>query len=369
MPYRYLSICLCLLYSFLHSGTASAQEIGETTTVRQAVVKEIRQAVGTVRPRTETRIESQITARILEMRIHPGAHVRRGDVLVVLDTRELASRRDQARQAIATATAATRQAQQEEAAARAEFTKAESHYRRIHALFASGTVAKSELDQAEAAYARAEADLYRAADGISGASASENRASTMLEEAQIAMDYGIIHALDDGEVVRREAEPGDLAIPGKALAILQTGSSLRLEAQVPEGLIQKIRPGSYLPVTISALPGLTLNGTVEEVVPAADPQSRTVEVRVGLPSVSGLYLDLYPGMFGRLLVPVGERTTLLAPSRAISRVGQLETVRVLHDGVPMPVYVKTGKVHGDDVEILSGLRGGETILLEAAHVR
>lgn len=370
----FLRLLLLWAAVFAVFGTpyAQAQETPATAVARIALLPETRQAVGTVRPRTETRIEAQITARILEIRAQSGSRVHRGDVLVVLDTRELEARSGQAQQDISSAAASTRQARQALAAAEAEFVKAEAHYRRIRTLHETGTVARSEMDQAEAAYAQAEAEVRRARDGVSGAQSAEARAGKMREQAQIALEYGEIRALDDGEVVRREAEPGDLAFPGKPLLVLQTGGSLRLEAQVREGLIGRVRPGTPLSVVIGSLSDVPLTGTVEEVIPAADPLSRTFEVRVGLPAVP----DLYPGMFGRLLIPVGETETVLVPAAAVSRVGQLETVRVRDGERETPVYVKTGRTYPagqsgtyDEVEILSGLRGGETVVLEAGYAR
>lgn len=347
----------------------TAQAGPETAVAHVATVTETQQAVGTIRPRTETRIEAQITARILEMRVRTGNKVKKGEVLVILDTRELESRRQQAQQAISSANAATQQSRQAKAAAQAAFTKVEAQYKRIRALFDTNAVAKSEMDQAEAAYAQAEADLKQATEGVSGAMAAEGRSRNMLEEAGIALDYGIIRALDDGEVVRREAEPGDLAFPGKTLLVLQTGGSLRLEAQVREGLIRQVRTGTRLQVAISALGDASLEGIVEEVVPAADPLSRTFEVRIGLPADTGAYATLYPGMFGRAFIPVGERKTVLVPAQAVTRVGQLESVRILKGDEATSVYIKTGLRHGDEVEVLSGLNGGETLMLERGNAQ
>ena len=71
-----------------------------------------------------------------------------------------------------------------------------------------------------------------------------------------------------------------------------------------------------------------------------------------------------PGMFGRLLVPVGDRKVILVPKRAIRRIGQLEVVTVETDGKWQRIFVKTGRVIGDKVEVLSGLHGDEKVALE-----
>ena len=166
-------------------------------------------------------------------------------------------------------------------------------------------------------------------------------------------------------MAQRHVEPGDLAFPGKALLYLQTRGSLRLEALVREGLINRVRPGTELVVEIAALEQ-SVTGVVEEIVPSGDPRTRTFVVKVGMPPLSGAY----PGMFGRLLVPLDARETVLVPLAAVRRTGQVETVEVLdtrlEPPVWRPVYVKTGRVLGDRVEILSGRGGGEAVALPDA---
>ncbi len=227
-------------------------------------------------------------------------------------------------------------------------------------LYSQKAVAKSELDSARSTFLQAEAEHLRAVEGLAGAEASELKAKRVVEQAEINMDYTEIKALADGEVSKRSAEPGDLAYPNKTLLYVQTGGTMRLEALVREGLINNVRPGTKLPVVITALDKRT-DGTVEEVVPSGDPQTRTFLVKVGLPDLPGLY----PGMFGRLLVPMGERKTLVIPKAAVKSVGQLETVEVVTQSdmgnFIRSVYVRTGLSRGDLVEILSGLKIGENV--------
>ena len=101
--------------------------------------------------------------------------------------------------------------------------------------------------------------------------------------------------------------------------------------------------------------------TVEEIVPYADPQTRTFLVKAALPAMDGLY----PGMFGRLRIPVQERQVVAAPKAAIRRVGQLELVTVKENGGWKQRFVKTGNaVDASLVEVLSGLNGNEIVAIE-----
>ena len=327
---------------------------------RVVSIVEYYEAVGTVRPRVETKVTSQVQAKVLDVKVTPGQQVKKGDLLVLLDSRELESRLEQAQQGKENTLAAKRQAQRAIDAASAAFEETKSQYGRIKALYAKKAVASSEMDEAEASYLKAEASLSRAREELSGAEASVRQAGKKVEEAEISLSYARILAHEDGEVARRDVESGDLAVPGTALLYLQTSGSLRLEAQVRESLINRVRPGTELGVEIGAL-GESVKGVVEEIVPSGDPRTRTFLVKIGLPAMPGVY----PGMFGRLLVPMDEHEVVVVPAIAIRRSGQIETVDVLDDAgskeVWRSVFVKSGRKRGGMMEILSGLKGGEVI--------
>jgi len=332
---------------------------GQTVQASIETITEFYEAVGTVRPQTETSIEAQVTGRILEILVRPGDRVSKGKLLIVLDSRESQARLDQARQGMMSAMARREQAKQAVTAAEAVYAQAESEFERVKVYFDSEAATSQDLEKAESVYLQARAGVQRAQDGLRGAEAGVKQAKNIVEGAEVALDYTRITAPEDGEVAKRLAEPGDLAWPGKPLVVLQTREALRLEALIREGLIHHVQPGTSLQVVVGAI-NKTLTGEVEEVVPSADPMTRTFLVKVGLPE----YKELFPGMFGRLLVPIEERRVIVVPETAIMRVGQLEMVAVKTEMGWQRIYVKTGKkLMGDKVEILSGLTGNELLAL------
>lgn len=333
-------------------------------TVRASIQKitEYYHAVGTVRPHTETRIEAQISGKILKILVRPGDNVSKGDTMVLLDSRESQARLDRARHGLISATARKEHARQGIIAAQAGFAEAESSFRRIKRYFDSEAATAQDLEQAESDFLQAKARLGQAGDALKEAAAGVRQAEKVVEESKIALGYTKIVAPEQGEVAKRLSEPGDLAWPGKPLLVLQTRGDLRLEALVREGLIHRVSPGTQVQVVVDAL-SKTLNGKVEEMVPSADPMTRTFLVKVGLPDEKGLF----PGMFGRLKVPVKHEEVVVAPKGAIKRIGQLEVVRIKTQGKWQQVFVKTGREIGAMVEILSGLKGDETLALEGGN--
>lgn len=333
---------------------------GQTAIAEVRETDRVYEAVGTVRPKTESRIEARVTGQVLNVQVSPGDQVTKGALLVSLDSRQLTSRLDQAQQALKSAQAGREQARHALDAARAGFKQAQANYKRVKSYFESQAATAQDLEAAESTFRQAEAGVKRAEEGLAAAKAGILQARAVVKESAISIEYTRILAPEDGVVLNRFVVPGDLALPGKPLVTLRTSSALRLEAYVREGLIAHVAPGASLEVDIETLNRLVA-ATVEEIVPYADPNSRTFLVKAAMPTVKGLY----PGMFGKLRIPVGRQRIVTVPWSAVRRVGQLALVRVQVGDRWQARYVKTGLRLGDAVEILSGLDGTETIGWEA----
>ena len=328
----------------------------ETVKAVQETITEFYEAVGTVRPRQEISVESQVQGRIVEVLVGPGDTVKERDRLVVLDNREFRARLDSAKQMIVSARARKEQALQAVKAAEAAFTQAEAAHKRVLTYYKAEAATRQQLEEAESVFQQAGAGVKQALDGLKAAESGIRQAEKGVEEARIVQNYTEIRSNAAGEVAKRLVEPGDMAFPGKPLVVLQTRGTLRLEALLPEGLIDRVEMGKELDVNLDALKR-KLKGRVTEMVPFADPSTRSFLVKVDLPAEKGLY----PGMFGRLLVPVGKISLVWIPEKALRRVGQLEMVAARMGNDWTKIYVTTGKSFDGRLEILSGLNGGEEI--------
>jgi multidrug efflux pump subunit AcrA (membrane-fusion protein) len=102
-----------------------------------------------------------------------------------------------------------------------------------------------------------------------------------------------------------------------------------------------------------------MHGRLVEIVPSADSSSRTITARVALPFTQ----NVFPGLFGRMTIPVGEHARIMIPQLAVLHVGQLAMVGVDEAGVLRRRSVQVGRIIGDQVEILSGLAAGEKVSL------
>ncbi len=333
-----------------------AIDVKNTDTAKIEKATQWYDAVGTIRPRTETSIESQVPAQIIKVMIASGSKVKRGDTLFVLDSRQFSARLGSAKEGLKAAQAAREQANQGLIAAKANFAQAESEYARVKKYFETEAATRQQLEQAKANFITAQSSVKQAREALIAAEAGIKQAGEGINEANIAQGYTVIKAPDSGEILRRMAEPGDMAMPGKPLAVMRTSGALRIEVFVREGLISKVSPGMELNVEIKTL-GSQAKAIVNEVVPYADPKTRTFLVKAQLPPMEGVF----PGMYGKLLIPVSENDVVTIPAKAVKTVGQIQTVLVKDKERWTSRFIKTGLAMGDRVEVLSGLSGHETV--------
>jgi RND family efflux transporter MFP subunit len=313
--------------------------------VQRTNIPDVLDAVGTVRSDQSSVLASQMMGNIVEIRVHEGDRVQRGEVLARIDE-------TQAHAALDRATAALSASQQQLVAAESDLGLAESTLKRYQTLYDRKSVSPQEFDEVKARQQSAVARRDMA-------QAEQAQAKAALLQAQTAFEYTRIRAPFDGIVTGKKADTGMLASPGMPILTVEDVLRHRLEATINESDLRYVHIGQPAPVFIDALGEMPWQGRVAEIVPAADPASRTFLVKVGLPVDN----RLRSGLFGHAQFARGERTSLLIPRSAIVERGQLQGVLILDDNrVASLHYVTLGKPAGEQVEVLAGLQGGERLV-------
>jgi RND family efflux transporter MFP subunit len=316
---------------------------------RIVAVPETLEMVGTVRSRVSAVVSARIAGTVSVLRVREGDRVQKGQLLAQLEAGENAA-------AAAGAFAGGDEARRglEEAVARRNL--ADATFERFQRLYDEQAVTRQELDVrktekevAAHAAARAEARLKQAEEGARAA-------------ATVA-GYARIVAPIPGVVTARQVDPGASVFPAQPLMTIEDGGNFQLELAVPESLAARIRPGTAVQVTLDAL-NANFSAPIAEVVPVADPATRTLTAKVMLARQG-----LRSGMFGRAAVPLGTSMNgMFLPKRALVERGALTSVWVVsQDSIARMRLVKTGKVVGDRVEILSGLTAGERVVTSGAE--
>ena len=314
-------------------------------TVQRTTIPDTLDAVGTLQAAQTSQLSSQIMGNIVEMRVKEGDRVKRGEVLAVLEDA-------QPQAAVQQATAAENAAQQEIVAADSDYSLAEATFKRYQDLYNKKSVSPQEFDEVKAREQAASARRALAQAGLAQAQAA-------LAQARTTLGYTRVRAPFDGVVTEKRADPGTLANPGMVLLVVEDQRRFRLEASVDEGDIHLIKLGQAVPVTLDSLPGAQFNGRAAQIVPVADPASRSFIVKVELPADA----RLRSGLFGRAHIARGERQAILVPHSALVERGQLQGVYVVgEDQVASLRYITLGQITGEQVEALSGLQSGERVV-------
>lgn len=309
----------------IEPGTAAIATIDVSAAVPVRLVSGLvlEPVPASVEAKEATVISSRLLARITSVKVRAGDYVEAGQLLLELEKGDLQARAQQAREQVRSV--------------EARLTETKQNLKRAEELHKRGLIAVADRDAARADAASMAADL--------------SSARQALEEAEAAVGFSEIRSPIAGRVVERFAEPGDTASPGAILLSLYNPFSLWVEARVREQLAISLEKGAEVQVEIPAV-NQRYKAKVAEIVPAADPGSRTFMVKTVLPSGP----SLLPGMYARLLVPAGEHTRALIPQARVARVGQLDVVWVVEDGRVLRRFVRLGQSTDDGmVEVLSGL--------------
>lgn len=298
---------------------------------------------GVVEAVRQTVIAAQVPGAVVALDVKAGDRVRAGQVLLRLDARA------------AEQTAAAGDAQVR--AARAAQEVATRDFERQRQLFAQNYISRAALDQAEAQYKAAQA---QAAAQLANAGAARTQSG-----------FYVVKAPYDGVVADVAVVLGDMAMPGRSLLTVYDPAALRVKAAIP----QTAAAGLGEAAARAEIPGVTAGPVAPartQVLPAVDPATHTLELRLDLPAgIRGAV----PGMFARAWLPAAATADarLFVPARSVLRRAELTGVYVVGaDGRPLLRQVRLGRAEGDRIEVLSGVAAGERVALEpqaAARIR
>jgi RND family efflux transporter MFP subunit len=342
MDFRFRSVPMLAMAVALACGEVPAAEsstdvttadVGTTLVLRDTLLTEVTEVSAVAEPLVTATLATKVMGQVLTVLPREGESVPVGAVLVRLDARDIAARREQAQAAMRGAEAALQDAAR--------------HAARIRALHADSAAAKAQLDAAETGLARAE----QAALGARAA----------VTEVDVLADYANVRAPFRGVVVRRFVDAGAFVTPGMPLLQIEDASTLRVVAAVAPLVARSLRRGTSVRVSIE---GVDATGVVEGIVPVAGASLSNVQVLV-----DNARQRFSSGSAASLSLTGGTRTALLVPTKALVRSGDLAGVRMRSAGTTVTRWVRLGREHDGFTEILSGLVSGDTIVVPTVPVK
>ncbi len=300
--------------------------------------------------------------RIDQILVEEGDRVRKGQVLATLNSSVLQAQLQQAEARLQSGDVGISQKKAALNKAQATYKEAMANLKRYEDLSKQGAISRQDLLARQTQAQGAQSDLEQAQLAIQTASGSsaEYRAQVEQYRAQIAQTQ--ILAPDDGMISRRDAHLGAIVSSGTPLFAMVRDSRLELRAQVPEVDLPKIRIGQSVKVSSDADTNMSANGRVRIISPQVDDKTRLGTVRIDIPATRAMR----PGMFVRGQVALGERQAIQVPAQAVLSQDDSAQVFVLKGEQVQARTVTTGIRNTDKVEILSGLRPGEQVVVAGA---
>ena len=349
--------------------------------------------VGTITARQEATLSPKVSAQIAQMGLLKNRAVHRGDVLAVLESRDLTAQRAEAEAALREAqigVANTGQgaipltnAQDVKAVRDAQGTldNARKTYERRKALYDQGGISKKDLEASQLDVTKAEDDLRLAEKSASlhkgttnpsdlaTAQSKAQQAAQHLAALQAQAGYATIRAPFDGVIGDQFLFQGDFANAGTKLLTIADTSTIIVKAPLSVDASMRVHAGDAATIQPDSLPGVTLQGTVSLVGSAADPQSRAVELWIALPNPDG---RLRPNSAARVTINSGNvANAIIVPTAAVTldaTNANSGTVMVVDSkSIAHEVKVTTGAHSRERTQITSGLHGGETVVIEGNY--
>lgn len=336
--------------------TVPAREISSQT------ASTVLNASGYVTARRQATVSSKFTGKVVDVLIEEGMEVEKDQVLARLDDSNLAT-------SFALAEAQLRSAETSLKETQALLNEARSNFTRTRNLLDRGLSSEAEMDRARAASESLAAQLERK-------QADVRVAEKQLDVYRQQLDDTIIRAPFAGVVVAKNAQPGEMISPISAgggftrtgIGTIVDMSSLEVEIDVNEAYINRVGPGQEVVATLDAYPDWSIPAHVIAIIPTADRQRATVEVRVG-------FDELDPRILPDMGVKVafqeagnsasGGQAGVVVPQSAVSESGGKSYVLLLAGGLVERRAISTAGERGKEILVISGIAGGDKVIVDA----
>ncbi len=317
-------------------------------------------ASGYVVAQRKAAVASKITGRLVALYVSEGSQVKKGQVIARLENEDTEAAREQAKASLSVANANLEQA-------RSELKDATLTYNRNKRLIANGAISQVEYENSEIRHNRAKAV-------VDSAEATIKVNSAALKSATVAEDYAIIRSPFDAVVLTKNADIGDIVTPLGAAANAKAAvvtiadmTSLEVEADVSESNLSLIKSGQPCQIQLDALPESRFNGVVKTIVPTADRSKASIMVKVA-------FIDNDPSILPEMSAKVAFLSRPVKPEEmkprtaldrnAVINRNNRNVAYLVKEDKAVETTVSVGEQFGDMIEILSGLKSGDKVVLK-----
>jgi multidrug efflux system membrane fusion protein len=353
-----LAVVLAVLLAACAKKEATESAPAVSVRVAKAEVGAIAQPielVGVITARQEAGVAAKIGGQIAEMPLLKNRAVHAGDLLARIEARDVAAQRAEASAAVTTARDAIPPAE-------AALATARRTAERRAELYAKGGISKKDLEASQL-------DVANAAGALKTANGKVAEAQQHLASFDAQLAYADVRAPFDGVVTDQALRQGDFAAAGTRLLTLSDTSTVIVKAPLTDEQAGRVHPGDAVTVQPSEYTDVSIPARVDLVGRSADPQSRAVELWVTLRNGNGILrvngtarvVVASGGVPNAVVVPTSA-VTLDATNANAGTVMVVDAKSVAHE-----VHVTTGAHTRERTQIVSGLHGGETVVIEGNY--
>lgn len=328
------------------AAVAPATSVSVERAAHRDLVERV-ELTGTVRPANEVDVFTKVPGRLEQVLVDVGDRVEAGQVLAVIEHREIALQGQQARAQSSGAVAALEQAVTNRDNARLQAERA-------RVLFRDHVVTQADLDRLEAALRSAEAAVRVAEAQVAATRAAVGLASQSLENASVTTPIA-------GTVTRRDVSVGSQASQAQPLFQVQDVAALKVSGSVTAADFVRLRVGQAVAIIVDELPDRSFAGRIATLSPSLDPQTRRAAVELAIDNAEGLSL---PNMFARARIDVGRREGVVTvPREAVISTAEGRVAFVVRQGRAARVTLPSEAGDGEHVPAGDGVSEGELVVV------
>lgn len=313
-------------------------------------------------------IKTEVAGVIENLSLEESKHVKKGDLLVGLDDEEYRLRYENAAanrlKYLSDYLVEKRFAEQEASTSTdmEKIQKAKDDYDSARKLYSEGRISRSEFEKASSEYELALIEAGEKKEEILAATKNLTQAEITVKETQLNLEKTMIRAPFSGIIYNIQVSPQEHVTAGQQLFTLVNIDRIYVQARVLESEISKMKVGREADLKFSAYPGKVFKGIIKAISPVIDPQDRTCKVTI---DVANPEEEIKPGMHADVEIAAEiHKNRLLIPQEAVLvRMGR-KMAFVVEGELAKWRYIDVGLENEDYIEILDGVKDGETVIVD-----
>ncbi len=341
-------------------------------------------------PVQEVTVLPKAGGKVASVNVDIGDKVTAGQVLFTLDAAQLQAQLQSQQAALAASNANLARtsdsglqqqitsAEQSVEKSQISYNDAASNYEKMQKLYASGAIAKQDLDNAKVKYDNCSVDLKAAQDNLNlivqksgpqstqAAAAQVTQAQAGVNAAQIQLNDASITSPINGVVSAKDVKVGQIAGGQSGSVTIIDSSSFTAEISIPDKVVRKIQVGQSVQVSVSALDNKKITGVIDKISPNSSSKDNSYTVKVKISNPTG---ELKAGMFAKVSLPSEKKDNILTvPNEALKIENNVNYLYIAENGKVKKLSVDVGISDEKVTEIIGNIKAGANVIVEGQNL-